>query len=113
MLDSGEYKAVLSNIYGEVQSKCRLNVIAKPVIVSTDVMKTVSPYFIELLKDIKVSEGQDVCFKCRVAGQPEPIVRWYKDGVLIEESQTVKVRFGLLLFIILFNLEEKKSFRRK
>ena len=97
MQDSGEYKAVLSNNYGEVQSKCRLNVLAKPH-VKNDAVKTIAPYFVEQLKDIKINEGQDVCFKCRVCGQPEPDVRWYKDGVLIEETNNIKVRSTFYFF---------------
>ena len=89
MADSGEFKAVVSNIHGEVVSKCRLNVFAKPVLnVKSEV---VAPYFIELLKDIKINVGQDVCFKCRIAGEPEPEVRWYKDGNLLYENNKIKV----------------------
>jgi len=93
--DSGEYKAVLSNLHGEVHSKCRLNVFAKPVVeVAKAKVEFVSPYFIEQLKDIKINVGQDVCFKCKVAGEPVPEVRWYKDGVLVEENQKIKVGNG-------------------
>lgn len=104
--NSGEYKAVLSNVHGEVQTKCRLNVFAKPVPAKSNVepdepvlpyFKMVPPYFLELLKDIKINVGQDVCFKCKIVGEPEPQVKWYKDGDLLEETNHVKVNFFAVL----------------
>lgn len=92
--DSGEYKAVLSNVHGQVESKCRLNVFAKPppkVAEAEAVARGVPPFFVELVKDININEGQDACFKCKVAGEPEPQVRWYKDGVLLVETAKIKV----------------------
>lgn len=92
--DSGEYKAVASNVHGQVQSKCRLNVFAKPpprIVEAEATTRGVAPFFVELVKDISVNDGQDACFKCKVAGEPEPEVRWYKDGVLLVETANIKV----------------------
>ena len=89
--DSGEYKAVLRNTHGEVESKCRLNVFAKPAPQTGKAEKGVAPFFVELVKDINVNAGQDACLKCKVAGEPSPEVRWYKDGVLLVETTKVKV----------------------
>lgn len=76
----------MRNEYGQSQSKCRLNVNA----IETGAKN--SPNFIELLKDINVIEGHDICFKCRVSGQPQPLLKWYKNGVEIEETSRIKVR---------------------
>ena len=97
--DSGEYKALLSNLYGEVQSKCRVNIQE-----NLSEIKRNSPSFLELVKDISVNPGQDVCFKCKITGMPDPIVKWYKDNQLIEENNRFKVSLNqpepLILFII-------------
>lgn len=99
--DSGEYKAVLGNVHGQVQSQCRLNVFARPpapksveaeaTTAAAAVARGVPPFFVELVKDISINGGQDACFKCKVAGEPEPEVRWYKDGVLLVETANIKV----------------------
>jgi len=80
-------------------------VFARPAVVAAvapvaaaEAVEFVAPYFVELLRDIKVSVGQDVCFKCKVAGMPAPEVRWYKDGVLVAESAKIRViSVGLFL----------------
>ena len=88
--DSGEYKAVIENRYGQVQSKCRLNVL-KNLNADNELSKN-SPTFVELLKDITLTQGQDVCFKCKVTGVPAPEVIWYKDGAQIrDDSPRIKV----------------------
>lgn len=85
LCNSGEYKAVLKNSFGEVHSKMRLNVLPNPNQLNE------SPCFVEQLKDINVNEGQDVCFKCKVTGIPQPDVVWFKDGNPIQESSNIKV----------------------
>ena len=86
LTDSGEYKAVLKNRFGEAQSKCRLNVYP-----SNRHEQKNSPKFIELLKDISINEGQDVCFKCIITGTPQPEVKWFKDGNPVSETNKIKV----------------------
>lgn len=87
--DNGEYKALLKNDFGEAQSKCRLNVSPNMEELSKN-----SPHFVELLRDMSVNEGQDVCFKCKVTGIPQPNLKWFKDGQEIEESERIKVGFS-------------------
>ena len=94
--DSGEYKAVVMNSFGQVECKCRLNVIA------SELFDKNAPQFIELLKDLSVKKGQDGCFKCKVAGVPQPEVKWYKDGCLIKESNKIKVSALNIFDIIAF-----------
>ena len=88
LVDSGEYKAVFKNSFGEAQSKCRLNVYPNNRHESKN-----SPIFLDLLKDINVNEGQDVCFKCKVVGVPQPQVKWFKNGNPIIETNNIKVSY--------------------
>lgn len=76
--------AVLSNNYGQTQSQCRLNVLSNEI--------ENKPVFVDVLKDISVLEGHDVCFKCKITGFPQPVIRWFKNGLELEESNRVKVR---------------------
>lgn len=73
-----------------MQSKCRLNVLCYASPINTHN----PPSFVELLKDITIVKGQDVCFRCRLAAnEPTPVVKWYKDGQLLKESNKIKVGF--------------------
>ena len=109
--DSGEYKALLSNPYGEVQSKCRVNIIPNPI--SQDEITRNSPSFVELVKDISVNFGQDVCFKCKITGIPAPDVKWFKDGKLIEENSRFKVSQRYLPYILLCNNQNTLKVKRQ
>lgn len=50
------------------------------------------PKFVQLITDITAGEGQKVTMTCRVTGQPEPEVTWYRNGRLIEPSLDFQVR---------------------
>jgi hypothetical protein len=91
--DSGEYKAMLTNNYGQVECKCRLNVLQN--ISNRNRLSRNSPNFVELLKDAQVIKGNDVCFKCKVTGFPQPEIAWFKDGQELLESAHIKVSSSL------------------
>ncbi len=86
--DSGEYKACLKNEYGQIidTTKSYLNVLLL-------VNKNSPPRFVEHLQEIiSVNEGEEVRFQCKCAfASPEPQIKWFKDGVLIEKSNRIKV----------------------
>jgi len=42
---------------------------------------TVPPYFLHQVEDIACDFGDLAKLHCDVTGQPEPTVKWYKDGV--------------------------------
>lgn len=45
-----------------------------------------APHFIKEIIDQEVFEGDSARFDCKVAGDPEPEIKWLQDGVEIEES---------------------------
>ena len=51
-----------------------------------EVEKGESAMFLKEMKDFEVFEGDSARFDVRVTGDPEPDVRWYKDGELIKDS---------------------------
>ncbi len=77
---------MFKNSFGEAQSKCRLNVYPNNRHETRNM-----PIFLELLKDININVGQDVCFKCKVSGIPQPDVKWFKNGNPIVENNKIKV----------------------
>ena len=89
--DSGEYKVILRNSFGETHSKCLLNVLAGFFDEETEFSSNKGPCFVELIKDSSIKIGQDVCIKCKITGIPQPDLKWYKDGDPIKESKNIKV----------------------
>lgn len=73
--DEGDYMVTATNKAGKVSSTGKLSVKEK----------IKKPAFLETLRDIEVTEKQDVRLEVRVQGT-EPDIDWYKNGVLIEET---------------------------
>ena len=46
-----------------------------------------APHFLKEIIDCEVFEGDSARFDCKVAGDPEPDIKWLQDGVEIEESK--------------------------
>ncbi|KAM4798266.1 LOW QUALITY PROTEIN: obscurin-like [Urocitellus parryii] len=59
---------------------------APPEPVSTQLTSDAAPMFLTELQNQEVQDGYPVSFDCVVTGQPVPIVRWFKDGKLLEED---------------------------
>ena len=45
------------------------------------------PVFIQHLTNCEIIENSAARFECKVSGNPEPEVEWYKDGKLLKESK--------------------------
>ncbi|XP_014665457.1 PREDICTED: twitchin-like isoform X3 [Priapulus caudatus] len=52
-----------------------------------------TPCFTEKLFRQTVKEAQPVLFTCRVVGQPEPEVKWYKDGQELASSDAIDIKY--------------------
>ncbi|XP_041477176.1 myosin light chain kinase, smooth muscle-like isoform X3 [Lytechinus variegatus] len=51
------------------------------------------PSFLEPLKDTAVLEESSAMLKCKVVGEPEPEIYWYKDGVELKDGRKYKLDF--------------------
>ena len=74
------------------------------------------PEIIEHPRDIVVSRNEPVTLKCKVNGDPEPNVEWYKDGELVttarEDPRSHKILLpdnGLFLLRAQHGKKEKDS----
>ena len=74
--DEAEYKCVAQNEFGEVSCKAEL-------IVEEGVTM---PLIKEPLKNVNANVGDIVKFDVRIAGNPEPMVEWFKDGKHLEDE---------------------------
>lgn len=50
-----------------------------------------APEFLKSPKDVEVTEGQMVKFRCKVKGYPPPRITWYKDGKLLKGNSSCKL----------------------
>ena len=65
-----------------------------------------SPEFLKGLQDQEVIEGNEVKFRCKLSGYPQPRVIWYKDGKKIKNSE--QYRIGEFSIIYLFKCSRKQ-----
>ena len=74
--DEAEYQCVAQNEFGKVSCKTEL-------IVEEGVTM---PLVKEPLKNMDANVGDIVKFDVRIAGDPEPVVEWFKDGKQLEDE---------------------------
>ncbi|KAK3083136.1 hypothetical protein FSP39_014900 [Pinctada imbricata] len=55
--------------------------------------KRLAPKFTKPLKDQVVKEHHKVVFECDVKGLPEPVVKWYREGIIIPNSADYQIKF--------------------
>ena len=79
--DEAEYKCVARNDFGEVTCQSEL-IVEKGVTM---------PLIKEPLKSMEANEGEVVRFDVRIAGDPVPVVEWFKDGHQLEDEGRVVI----------------------
>ena len=76
IIDSGVYTCAVTNDTTGISCSCQVTVAKAPV----------PPSFILKLRDVTVFEGKDAEFSVKLAGQPEPTVRWFLNKNEVEEG---------------------------
>lgn len=79
--DEGVYKCVAQNEFGKVS--CETELIVEEGVTM--------PLIKEPLKNVDASVGDVVRFDVRIAGDPEPVVEWFKDGKQLEDEGRVVI----------------------
>lgn len=79
--DEAEYKCVAQNEFGKVA--CQSELIVEEGVTM--------PLIKEPLKNMEGNEGDVVRFDVRIAGDPEPVVEWFKDGHQLEDKGRVVI----------------------
>ena len=79
--DEAEYKCVAQNEFGKVA--CQTELIVEEGVTM--------PLIKEPLKNLEANEGEVVRFDVRIAGDPEPVVEWFKDGHQLEDEGRVVI----------------------
>lgn len=71
--DAGEYKCIVQNAHGDIETKCHLDVLPNPD------MPLVRPRFVTVT-DYYVYQFNELVLATRVDSAAEPVVKFYKDG---------------------------------
>ena len=71
--DSGDYSCYINDGQEEIFLSFRLNVVAVPT-----VSLEMSSYFVD--------ESDSVTFQCTSTGVPEPVIYWYRNGSLLNDT---------------------------
>nr|XP_011432661.2 muscle M-line assembly protein unc-89 isoform X3 [Crassostrea gigas] len=88
--DTGEYVVEVRNEEGKIKSSCYLQV--EPIFDSRVEYK--QPEFIEQIHHVHAKVGQAATFTCRVKGTPNPFVRWFKDGIELQQTDRINIHQG-------------------
>ncbi|XP_013419361.1 titin-like [Lingula anatina] len=85
--DEGEYTCKAVNTAGEVSHNARVSV-AKP---KEPTFSGYAPQFSKKVYNVDAVEGEKAKFECRVMGDPEPDVQWFKDGQPLQPGRKYKM----------------------
>ncbi|KRZ38331.1 Muscle M-line assembly protein unc-89 [Trichinella pseudospiralis] len=80
-----------SNFLSESSSFEERTELSKSDMVEDRSRKGFAPEFVAVLEIQKAAEGATASFSCKVVGEPKPVVRWFKDGNEILESEHFKI----------------------
>ncbi|CEF63978.1 Unc-89 [Strongyloides ratti] len=98
--DEGNYKCIASNNVGEVETNCFLE-IQESKYVQRQETNALAPTFIMPLPVIReLPEMVEVSLICVVTGEPQPSIRWYKDGQSLGQHIETTFQNGVASLII-------------
>jgi len=85
--DAAAYKVVFTSKKGELQSAANARVKPKS--------KATPANFLTPLEDVTVQEGEIITLKCQVGGEPQPELKWYRNGVELKPDDRIAIRLAL------------------
>uniref|UniRef100_A0A915E306 Ig-like domain-containing protein n=1 Tax=Ditylenchus dipsaci TaxID=166011 RepID=A0A915E306_9BILA len=89
--DGAAYRVVFTNDKGaEVSSGAIAHVKTKKAEPTTSPANFLSP-----LQDTAVPEGETLTLKCQVGGDPQPTLKWYRNGVELLPDDRIAIRLAL------------------
>ncbi|NWX45647.1 OBSCN protein, partial [Steatornis caripensis] len=90
-VDSGQYMCFASSPAGNASTLGKILV-------------QVPPRFVNKVRNAYFVEGEDAQFTCTVEGAPRPQIRWYKDGLLLKDSNKYQTfsepRSGIIVLVV-------------
>uniref|UniRef100_A0A8V1A9E9 non-specific serine/threonine protein kinase n=1 Tax=Gallus gallus TaxID=9031 RepID=A0A8V1A9E9_CHICK len=90
-VDSGQYMCFASSPAGNASTLGKILV-------------QVPPRFVNKVRNAYFVEGEDAQFTCTVEGAPRPQIRWYKDGILLKDTNKYQTfsepRSGIIVLVV-------------
>ncbi|PKK31948.1 obscurin, cytoskeletal calmodulin and titin-interacting RhoGEF, transcript variant X7 [Columba livia] len=90
-VDSGQYMCFASSPAGNASTLGKILV-------------QVPPQFVNKVRNAYFVEGEDAQFTCTIEGAPRPQIRWYKDGVLLKDTNKYQTfsepRSGMVVLVV-------------
>uniref|UniRef100_A0A669QKL3 Obscurin n=1 Tax=Phasianus colchicus TaxID=9054 RepID=A0A669QKL3_PHACC len=90
-VDSGQYMCFASSPAGNASTLGKILV-------------QVPPRFVNKVRNAYFVEGEDAQFTCTVEGAPRPQIRWYKDGMLLKDTNKYQTfsepRSGIIVLVV-------------
>lgn len=84
-MDQAEWKCVATNEFGHSITSCFLKLVIPK--------HFKKPKFLECLRAVLTEEGA-VNLECKVIGVPQPVLKWYKDGVELKPGDIHRITSG-------------------
>jgi Immunoglobulin I-set domain len=127
--DAGRFSVIAENVAGKAWCSALLVVVEAsqlmmddeeppetPLVAATApqtmMARPIPPRFSEPLKNFTVEEGSPISLECRVAGEPEPLIRWYKEGRPLTHGPGFDIRKnGDRASLTMYSVSEKDSGR--
>ncbi|NXS98152.1 OBSCN protein, partial [Jacana jacana] len=90
-VDSGQYMCFASSPAGNASTLGKILV-------------QVPPRFVNKVRNAYFVEGEDAQFTCTIEGAPRPQIRWYKDGVMLKDTNKYQTfsepRSGIIVLVV-------------
>nr|CAD7423862.1 unnamed protein product [Timema monikensis] len=84
---AGNYTCRAENVGGSVT--CTASVNSTPDTEWEEVVELESPMFIKKIANVRVMDGEQVLFTCKVTGKPTPKVTWFHKNEPVKEAKDV------------------------
>jgi hypothetical protein len=85
---TGAYRCVAKNPLGSSNTACQVAVKAKK---EEPKREGAEPFFTRGLVDQYVDRGATMVFSCAVSGDPEPEIKWFRNGQLLKPSDRIGI----------------------
>ncbi|VDM08832.1 unnamed protein product, partial [Wuchereria bancrofti] len=120
--DNGIYSCEAVNAFGKSLSECTVKIVDKDASIKEQTQESLAaieeklkaPVIIRSLEDIVVYEGNHRILEVEIEAYPKPMIEWFLNSKIIDESYAMQTYFDGCLAILKFNdahMEQQGEYR--